>query len=264
MEYPGDSLLKNMAINMSPWHINYCIHISLKHSYIFFENPRVACSYTKKVLQRFECYHTPMAIPSNTNDRDLSPFIQVFQLVANKWGSEQAEQQLLNVMTSPNIFRFTFVRNPFTRTLSCYLSKASPSSSAINKDIQLPKLGFPKGHEGITFREFLLAISKQKLLEMDIHWRPQFSQVFYDTIKYSFIGRYETFEEDFKKALKHIFPNISIEGSFLVDNSDTGNITNATNRLEEFYGPEEFKLVCSIYEKDFKIFNYQPELPHIK
>ncbi len=247
-------LLNNMATKMSYWHINYCVHISLKHSYTFFENPRVACSYTKKILQRFECHYTPMAIPSSTNDRNLSPFIQVFQLDT---------EQLLNVMTSPNMFRFTFVRNPFTRALSCYLSKASPSSSAINKDIQLPKLGFPKGHEGITFREFLLAISKQKLLEMDIHWRPQFSQVFYDTIKYSFIGRFETFGEDFKKTLKHILPNFSIEGSFS-ENPDTRNVTNATNRIEEFYGQEEFRLVCNIYEKDFKTFNYQPELPHIK
>jgi hypothetical protein len=166
-------------------------------------------------------------------------------------------------MTSPNMFRFTFVRNPFTRALSCYLNKVSPSSSAITRDIQLPKLGFPKGHEGITFREFLLAISKQKLLEMDIHWRPQFSQVFYDIIKYSFIGRFETFDEDFKKALQHIFPNFSIEGSFS-ENPDTRTVTNATNRTEEFYGPEEFELVCSIYEKDFKTFNYQPKLHHIK
>ncbi len=256
MEQPGVSLLKNMATNMSYWHINYCVHISLKHSYIFFENPRVACSYTKKILQRFECYNTPMAIPSSTNDREQSPFTQVFQL--------QAEQQLFNVMTSPKIFRFTFVRNPFSRALSCYLSKASPSSSAINKEIQLPKLGFPKGHEGITFREFLLAISKQKLLEMDIHWRPQFSQIFFDTIKYSFIGRFETFEEDFKKALQHIFPNLSFEGAFSEGNPNAKNITNATNRLAEFYGPEEFELVCSIYEKDFKTFNYQPKLPHIK
>lgn len=256
MEHPGNSLLKNMATNMSYWHINYCTHISLKHSYIYIENPKTATGYTKRVLQRFECYNTPMTLPSSTNDRDLSPFIQVYQL--------HVEQQLLNVMTSPNMYRFTFVRNPFSRALSTYLSKASPSSIATNKDLYLPKLGFPKNPDGITFREFLLAISKQKLLEMDIHWRPQFSQIFYDTIKYSFIGRHEKFPEDFKKALKHIFPNISIEGSILHDDSHPRTVTNATNRLKEYYGPEEFELVCSIYEKDFKTFDYQPELPHIK
>ncbi len=254
MQNTALNFLNNLASNMSVWHINYCVNISLTHGFIYFENPKVACSFIKSVLQKLECFNnvlTPpseMTPPSEVHVRESSPFIQPFQLQVT---------QIHEVLTHPDFYKFTFVRNPFTRALSAYLGKLC--STTFKKRLFLSKLGYPRDYDGITFKEFLIAISKQKIQEMDIHWRPQCYQVFYSLIDYSYIGRFEQLDNDFIMILKKIYPEVNSD-DYIVDEDPT-NVTKASQRLKSFYGPDECELVLEIYKKDFEIFKYENELP---
>ena len=62
-----------------------------------------------------------------------------------------------------NLFKFTFVRNPFDRLASCF-------RHIIKKDVFKED---PELDREMSFKQFVDIISKRKINEMDIHFRPQ-------------------------------------------------------------------------------------------
>ena len=88
-------------------------HISLKHHYVYMMVGKAASSTVTYHLQCVE-YRGTRYKPGNVNSRHLSPHIAPFQL---------ARREFVTVMTGPRFRRLTFVRNPYTRLLSCYLHR---------------------------------------------------------------------------------------------------------------------------------------------
>ncbi|MGB5264133.1 MAG: sulfotransferase family 2 domain-containing protein, partial [Lutimonas sp.] len=161
--------------------LNYAVYVSLKEKYVFVETAKVACSTIKLTLQRLELNDRNFSRENfqDVHDRAYSPLLKLQQI-------PNFEQALKN----DNFFRFCFVRNPYTRTLSAYLDKIL-GNSAREKSIILSQLGHDMRDMSIhiSFEEFISAIEKQPISMMDNHWRHQYYSTYQETIRYDFIGR---------------------------------------------------------------------------
>ncbi|MBD0335929.1 MAG: sulfotransferase family 2 domain-containing protein [Cyanobacteria bacterium Co-bin13] len=93
---------------------NLSIHISLKHRYLYVDTPKVGCSTIKLTLQRLELEDEQFARDDfeDIHLRKFSPLLMPIQV-----GPLDA------FLSRSDIFKFCFVRNPYTRVLSCYLDK---------------------------------------------------------------------------------------------------------------------------------------------
>ena len=157
---------------------NYLINVSNKHKYIYFETPKVACSTIKKTLQLLEVDGEREKLADNVHDKLATPLLSPMQLVNSL--SHHIETH----------FTFGFVRNPYSRILSCYLDKII--GNQWEKDRRLPKIGYDPSDE-LTFVEFLNAIRKYPVEEWDIHWMPQVVLLAHGKIDLDFVGKQERF-----------------------------------------------------------------------
>lgn len=225
--------------------LDYAIHVSLKHKYIFVETPKVACSTIKKTLQRLEL-ENPNFDREDFEDlhlREYSPLLKLQQLPNFKTFFEREDFTI-----------FCFVRNPYNRILSCYLDKIKlPLEVTTFKKKVLNSMGLNEDNieRPISFEEFITVIEKQDPLQMDYHWRPQTYLTCHKMISYDFIGRLENFSDDFKNLGQVISPYFEKYYTHEVRHS-----TNAVNLLDKYYTDELYNRVFNIYKVDFACYSY--------
>lgn len=219
-------------------------HISLHNKYLYVETAKVACSTIKKILINGE-YAGKAALVSGekVHFREFSPLINARQV-----GNFQV------FLNRPDIFKFCFVRNPYARLLSCYLDKIKqrkPQSHPL-----MIQLGYgPFSEKILSFEEFVNAVIEQPVGVMDGHWRTQYYATFQEGIDYDFIGRFENFEKDLKKAIKQT--NIDFDKYYSVQD---GHATKASEQLNSYYTPELAEKIYQKFKIDFDYFGYDKEL----
>lgn len=218
---------------------NYLCNWSERLRYVYVETPKVACTTIKLVLQQAEAFgEMSYERPGDVHNRQLSPLLAPSDNV----------KSFVSATKSEDYFRFCFVRNPYTRVLSCYLDKMVKTE--FERKRLAPKLGLDP-EEVPSFKTFLQRVSQQSDDEYDIHWAPQTYLLRPNRIRYSFIGRFELFREQFKMVCDRL--DIS---AYAEDLGDTWHATNAFEKTKEYLGAEEIELICRIYERDFSNFGY--------
>lgn len=101
---------------------------------------------------------------------------------------------------------FTFVRNPWDRLASAYLSKIEPSVAVRDRQAQAVQekirflFGLPS-HKKISFGQFVRWAVQQNASMMNPHWKPHSERCDTKHTPYEFIGRYETMQEDILHVL---------------------------------------------------------------
>ena len=94
-------------------------------------------------------------------------------------------------------------------------------------------------------------------LQIDVHWLPYSSLCNVCTLKYNFIGKYETIEED----LNYIRLKFGFNSSdWKIDNHFTTGKTKESYKL--LYSNLSKDLLCNLkdfYNQDLKYFNYRLE-----
>ena len=232
-------MISNDAISaiMPLAEFNYGVNISKEHDFLYFENPKCACGTIKASLQMHVANAKGESL-SFDNTKRLHDKSQSLLKSPNEI-SQDIFQEMLQ---SPSVFRFSFVRNPYQRALSCYLDK-------MQDPWYRAKLGLSHYSDMPPFVEFLKAIQKQKIHDMDPHWRIQTYQIFYNFINYDFIGRFENLAEDLPLVLKNIFHEVSFES---LPHFGKGS----TKQHPQYLTPEAIKCIQDIYMEDFINFNY--------
>ncbi|MEY3989413.1 MAG: hypothetical protein RI985_494 [Chloroflexota bacterium] len=229
----------------APNRFDYLVNVSPRFKYVYIETPKVACSTVKYHLQMIEFDEDERRIYRNVHDRAFSPIRRISEL-------NMTDEQLNDVMFGPEYFHFMFVRNPYTRTLSCYLDKfvkGSPGEVAEKRKY----LGYGMDDE-VSYIDFLRAVQQQPLNKMDIHWTPQtYLLGVAQGYQYDFIGRFENFDADLARALRRVRgynkPFESIQKRQYV-------FTEANQKVLQYYTPEAKKLVEEIYADDFIYLGY--------
>lgn len=146
---------------------------------------------------------------------------------------------------------FTFVRDPEARIISCYKQKI------YRKDSQFMELQYKinslngKSDIPISFSDFIQYIYNQDVLDMNPHWRPQWSILCVDFVKYKFIGKIENFINDFSRFSNYYA--LEIPNNFSVSKK-----RNNTNKIDIYQNitKEDKRLINKIYKRDYKIFKY--------
>ncbi|WP_438455127.1 sulfotransferase family protein [Vreelandella venusta] len=217
-------------------------YISLKNKYLFHSVGKAANSTVKYFLYAEESRGTRLKY-DNVHDRRASPLVSPFQLPSSC---------LFDIFSSEEYFKFTFVRNPYSRLLSCYLDRIIPKRSTPYKEL-VKYLGRDIGYD-VSFSEFIEAVCSQSNYEQNNHWRLQYADAMCDILKYSYIGKQEVFSESMSDIWGNIFPG-SIVPDFGSKNMSPSK-TNSASKVANYWTNDLRRMVAKRYEKDFLNFNY--------
>lgn len=158
---------------------------------------------------------------------------------------------------------FTFVRNPWDRLASAYLSKierglAVRDRQALEVQRRIRILFGLKRSEKISFGQFIRWIVQQNTSSMNPHWKPHSERC--DTLytPYEFIGRYETMQEDILHVLGLLGWSASLIPATHWSSLDGSSLArNQSQRLTHLYDSSQLiDLVARKYRDDIIPFGY--------
>ena len=149
---------------------------------------------------------------------------------------------------SENSFIFTFVRNPWDRILSLYSFWNSQDKSHPFYKWDKQQVDFIHENE-ITFDEFVRHIrDKHPIFFKKRHPNPYIGYFFTDPSTIDFIGKVESYQEDFDKLCDIVgIPRKNLP------------VTNKSNhtRYSDYYNDETRNIVSQIYSEDIEFFKYK-------
>ena len=144
-----------------------------------------------------------------------------------------------------SLFRFTVVRNPFSRTLSAYLDKIHRTAEK-------------QGKQAISFEQFLDRLENEpRFLYSNAHWAPQSSLLLIPVPEFDFIGKVESLNEDIAFIQQKLKPD-----TIAAMNSAGPKPTGASKKLLAYYkSPRQIEQVQRLFKQDFDAFGYSTQLP---
>ncbi|CAI5499117.1 unnamed protein product [Closterium sp. Naga37s-1] len=179
---------------------------------------------TASNAHRFPCSPLPMLTASHAHRFPCSPLPMLTASHAHRFPCSplspfpcRPSAHQVRLLLRPGMFRFTFVRNPFTRALSAYLSKLAYTSSITASrrgSTQSPRQLWAKAFfrhvwqqyeevrapEGlVTYRAFLRlvgALMHGHRATINRHLSPQVDICNLNGIKYDYVGRFEHFKPE--------------------------------------------------------------------
>lgn len=221
-------------------------------NFVFTFIPKAACTNWKCILRSLAGYQDYLNV-SLAHDRVKSGLTYL-----NTVNDADA------ILNDHKVAKYCFVRDPYSRVLSAYLNKIEPYVTG-ERDKNQGNVFFYEVYESIKsyveeddelikvdFYSFLkwLSYSNSYFVNNE-HWFPQNRILHLDKIKYDFIGRMESIEQDSGVLLglmqSHVeFPKKTI----------AGHSTNAGDKFSKYYCTKSIALVNKIYKDDFNLLNY--------
>lgn len=165
-------------------------------------------------------------------------------------------KQVVSVLNSKDYFVFTFVRNPYSRILSAYLNKFQHRGK--EGEGYRKRLGFEVYSVvgDIPFLDFLKRLRDYAPDDLNVHFAPQWYLLGLNkAMKYDFIGRLENMTTDLPYLLTQLSKDQRVKTLHQAPHA-----TNASNKLQQYYGEEEQALVAEIYADDFQYLGYGYDL----
>lgn len=150
-------------------------------------------------------------------------------------------------------YKFTFVRNPLERVVSCYESKYHKDKQMFGKykkDLEFDGYLFGYIRKDKGFTNFLCRIALIPDAYKDHHFKPQYNIV-YDKKgrkNVDYVGKYENLNQEYQQISEKY-------------NLDQLGVYNRTDRKSymEYYNLFTTYLAYYIYRKDIKYFGYEKE-----
>ncbi|GGY76342.1 sulfotransferase family 2 domain-containing protein [Marinobacter zhanjiangensis] len=222
-------------------------HISLKNRYAFFQVSKAASSTAKYYLQKYELSTTPWRRREPiVNSKLCSPHLSPFQV---------PEDQLSEVFFGDNFKRVTFVRNPYSRLLSCYLHRIKGDENSNSAKLLKNAMNIKTTKE-IGFSDFVRFVCSQSPKDMDSHWRVQYDETLAKLVSFDFIGKQETLMSDISSMIALIY---GVQPELNNENASPMR-TGAKEKLRIYYTEELQIAVAEAYMNDFEYFNYSYDI----
>jgi len=226
-----------------------------KHGFIFAYVPKVACTNWKSVM-RYMAGYTDYLDNRLAHDK-VKGGLRYLDLTGPD----------LALLSDPAIRKYTFVRAPYSRSLSGYLNKIQSNLPIdenaeashwvkITKAVEEFRILTldPKAYPEINFEVFLLWLRDGKShFRNDEHWQSQTILLRWPTVSFDFVGRFENLSADAVLLLKEIGCDIPFPTQKEVKFAATG----ADDLLDEYLSPACRSLIDEIFALDFKNFEYE-------
>lgn len=227
------------------------IIVGRKRGFLYCPVPKVANTNWKFLLAE--------TVPDDIgklHSRELSGFEYLSSLSGG--GSEPLGQEL---------FKFIFVRDPFSRILSAYRNKIENAITRIEQadrfdgwkllaryiKHRVEELGLrDTAEENVSFREFVLFLYHSRPEDMNEHWHPQALLACVGEIEYDFVGKFESLLEDSEVVIKRL----GIQRGFPSHEEVRFAPTRASDLIDVYYTGETRDLIREKYDADFAAFGY--------
>lgn len=130
-------------------------------------------------------------------------------------------------------YKFTIVRNPWSRAFSWY-------NNVINDDVHLRNYGITTD---ISFNDFLLKFAGKGALRPQLDW----IKCYDGTILLDYIGRFEYLTEDVHEIFKQLnLNNLSLPHALKGTNSN----------YTKYYDKNSYNIILDKYQEEINYFNY--------
>ncbi len=134
-----------------------------------------------------------------------SPFREIKAEINTYNNTHSSNIDALKQLLTGDCFKFTFVRNPYERLLSCWKNKIRwPTTFDIKNEIyqsHLERLNSGMGDYrfetlDVSFAQFVETLASLETAQMDRHWAPMYDLSRPDLITYDFVGKVENYRSD--------------------------------------------------------------------
>jgi hypothetical protein len=144
-------------------------------------------------------------------------------------------------------FRFTFVRNPYDRLVSCWAQKIDQPT---HDNRGMRKMGFRPGMPWEEWLDAALSIPPEK---MDIHFRPQSLLLCYrGWLPVDFVGKFEDLEHDWRVVQHYAQERAALKLP------DLQKLTTSEHPpYREMFNQHQRLKVEAVYGRDFELFEYE-------
>ena len=237
--------------------LTYLSWVSVEHKFLYMSIPKNACTTVKMVLNRLAGRPDPESVGEIHGS-------QVAQHLA-----DFSTAEIVEIIRSPEWFKFCFVRNPYDRLFSAYKSKIGiwgEEYGWLQNDIR-KEYGYPLPEDTapyksiVAFRDFVRYVQhfgaerrdrEGREVRHESHWNVQTNILMPAAIKYDFVGRFERFVEDFQQVLVRLrAPSEMV--------AQAEEIYNPTMHMHHayVYDRELADVVFEMYRSDFEQYGYE-------
>jgi hypothetical protein len=234
----------------------YASFASVKDRFFYLEVPKAACTAMKMLLREL-CHSPELKLFTDYNHRETrrSMFIHVRNNVSFPSLNALDKEDQRDLLESPDVLRFTVVRNPYTRLVSAWRDKVFLCEPGVY-DVYTAVRGAAPAMDRkspIEFAEFVSYIERSGA-ERDLHWRKQVDLAYPKGIPFTHIGKVE----DLQSTLAIFSRHIGRQDALTVPRVNEGSIKPPAR-----YSNELAARVYALYEDDFGTFDYRREAwPH--
>lgn len=222
--------------------------ISMRYRYVFFPISKNANSTLKTIFRSVEMERLgPGHKVENPHQMFNPPLISPYQV-----GEEFYADVVLQ-----SYYRFAFVRNPYSRLLSCYLDRIIGRSNTRPRRMFNKAAGNSPGAR-VEFPDFIRVICKQKSFAMNDHWRDQYSTLLSGNVTFDYIGKFENMRNDLERVFKTVIPDSDLYERVARQN-DSPQVTSAQTSVQKYYTDELAELVADRYHMDFSEYGYSTD-----
>jgi hypothetical protein len=165
----------------------------------------------------------------------------------------------MRVATDPFTLRFSFVRNPYDRLVSCWADKIRgkplvAGDSWIDQYLAWRRIdrSLPAGADrSLSFSEFVTFATATATRRIDAHWQLQTDLLHVPGVPLDFIGKVESFPDDFGRVLDHVGAGESLRCRAVLPFN-----VSRHGRWPNYYTTELADRVYRTYERDFDSLGY--------
>lgn len=231
------------------------IIVSETSNLIFCPIPKAANTNWKYLIRKWDRIPTYDDLPSSHH-----PLTSGLRYL-----SDYSPSEALHLLTTPTFFRFVFVRDPYTRLLSCFMDKFRNTDPAYTSSeyrtflSQLFSWRYTRSldlhtHPRPSFRMFVDELLKHSPTQMNPHWMPQTHYCGLGLIPYDFIGRMENLELD----ANYVFSRLGKHNEHFPSHSEIGFPPSGASRhlADDLYTVDLMFKVRVVYDDDFRLLGY--------
>jgi hypothetical protein len=169
--------------------------------------------------------------------------------------------------TDPRTLRFSFVRNPYARVVSCWADKFAdkplvPGDKYVDAYLAIRRHvsdDLPAGADhSLTFPAFVEFAAATALASHDAHVQAQHSMLDLPGIAFDFIGKVENFNADFARVLDHLDADDHVRRE-----AETPLNESHHDDWPKYYTDELASRIYRAYECDFDRFGYPRDIPAV-